>query len=461
MLIRQRAMLVICLVALAHAALYIVYQAPDREAMVNWSDQRGYQRLGENLATTGQFTRYAGTETFAPEVIRTPGYPAFVAVIYKLFGVGNNTAIAVAQALVFAAICLLVFALVRRAWSPRAALLAAALTALYAPLPYFGALVVTELWTALVATAAMVIVIRAAQGGALRDFALAGMLLSATTIVRPAFVLMPFFFALAVPVLVRTQRTVPRLKGWGVLTLTAGLTLLPWFTYNYVNLGQFTLSPAGGIGRGLWEGSWQGQWPGRIQAELTTLAEATADRQELNRLVEAKAADTGLPAGPMLQYVNEWRDVRLIWDTPTEPMARVRARVEADGEYLRYALIHMRADPVGHVRRRVGRGLFILWATEIPIRYRDINAMPTLVIRAIWLVQVVLLLVAARGAVVLARGGRWLEAVLLTLPIIYVTGVHLPLLCEARQSLPVKPVVLALAAIGLSKRVTSPETAGS
>ena len=460
MLIRQRAMLVICLVALAHAALYIVYQAPDREAMVNWSDQRGYQRLGENLATTGQFTRYAGTETFAPEVIRTPGYPAFVAVIYKLFGVGNNTAVAVAQALVFAAICLLVFALVRRAWSPRAALLAAALTALYAPLPYFGALVVTELWTALVATAAMVIVIRAAQGGALRDFALAGMLLSATTIVRPAFVLLPFFFALAVPVLVRTERSVPRLKGWGVLTLTAGLTLLPWFTYNYVNLGQFTLSPAGGIGRGLWEGSWQGQWPGRIQAELTTLAETTADRQELNRLVEAKAADTGLPAGPMLQYVNEWRDVRLIWDTPTEPMARVRARVEADGEYLRYALIHMRADPVGHVQRRVARGLFILWAAEIPIRYADINTMPTLVIRLIWLIQVVLLVVAARGAVVLTRGGRWLEAVMLTLPIIYVTGVHLPLLCEARQSLPVKPVMLALAAIGLS-RFTSPRTAGS
>ena len=75
-------------------------------------------------------------------------------------------------------------------------------------------------------------------------------------------------------------------------------------------------------------------------------------------------------------------------------------------------------------------------------------------------VAVVLLMVAARGAVVLARGGRWLEAVMLTLPIVYVTGVHLLLLCEARQSLPVKPVMLALAAIGLS-RFTSPRTAGS
>ena len=70
-----------------------------------WTDQRGYQRLGEVLATTGQFTRYADTGTFVPEVIRTPGYPAFVAAIYLIFGVGNNMAVAVAQAFVFAAIC--------------------------------------------------------------------------------------------------------------------------------------------------------------------------------------------------------------------------------------------------------------------------------------------------------------------------------------------------------------------
>lgn len=451
---RHRVLLVICLVALAHAALYLVYQSPDRVAMNNWSDQRGYQRLGESLATTGQFTRYAGTETFAPEVIRTPGYPAFVAVIYVVFGVGNNTAVAIAQAFVFAAICVLVFLLVSRAWYPRAGLLAAGLTALYSPLPYFGALVLTELWTAFVATAAIVVVLRAAKGGALRDFALAGVLLTATTMVRPAFVLMPFFLSMAVPILVRTQRTRPQLKGWGVLALTAVLALVPWFTYNYVHLGQFTLSPAGGIGRGLWEGSWQGRWSGRIQAELITLADTTADRDDLNRLVERTAAEAGLPAGPMLQYVNEWRDIRLIWDTPTEPMARVRARVAADGEYLRYALAHMRADPIGHLQRRLVRGTFVLWGAEIPVRYGDINALPTLVIRAMWLVQVVLLLVAAWGAVVLARRGRWLEAVVLTLPIVYVTGVHLPLLCEARQSLPVKPVVLALAAIGLTTKHT-------
>jgi len=214
--------------------------------------------LGEVLATTGQFTRYADTTTFVPEVIRTPGYPAFVAAIYLMFGVGNNMAVAVAQAFVFAAICLMVFYIARRTAGDRSAVVAGAMTALYPPLPYFGSLIVTELWTAFMATAAILICLRAAQTIRLRDYVLAGALFTATTMVRPAFVLMPFFFAIAVPLFVKSQRTQAALKGWAALFVTAALALSPWLTYNYVNFGHLTLSPAGGIGRGLWEGSWQG-----------------------------------------------------------------------------------------------------------------------------------------------------------------------------------------------------------
>lgn len=464
---RRRTLLVICLVALAHSALYIVYQQRDRDS--SWSDQGGYDRLGAGLATTGTFTRYPESPTFIPEVIRTPGYPIFVAAVYLVFGTGNHLAVAIAQAFVFAGICLLVYLLAQRAANEKTAILAALMTSLYSPLPYFGALVLTELWTAFVATAAMVVCLRAAQGGQLRDFAIAGALFTGTTLVRPAFVLLPFFVAIAVPLLVRSQRTSRALAGWGVLVVTAALALTPWLTYNYVYLGRVTLSPAGGIGRGLWEGAWQGHWPGHVQAALTRLAEAPFDRAELDARVRALAADAALPADRMLRYVTEWRDIRAIWDTPTDPMERAAARVQADQEYLRHAVTLMRDDPIGHVRRRLTRGAFLLWAAEVPIRYHDIDATPWIVIRAIWLVQAVLLAVAAWGAVVLVRSGRWLEAVLLSLPVIYVTGVHLPLLCEARQSLPVKPVVVALAAIGLThsrhlrhaRHPISPESADS
>lgn len=448
----RRAALTIGLVALAHAALYVVYQHGEWRSVTAWTDQSGYQRLGASLATTGQFTRYADADVFVPEVIRTPGYPAFVGLIYLLFGVGNDMAVAIAQAFVFVAICWMVLAIARRTAGDRSAIVAGVMTALYSPLPYFGSLILTELWTAFMATAAVLVCLRATQRGRLADYVLAGALFSATTLVRPAFFLMPFFFAIAVPLLVRKQRNAAALKGWAALVFTAALVMAPWFLYNYVNLGRVTLSPAGGIGRGLWEGSWQGRWPGRLQAELINLADGTPDRDELNRRVTAKAVENGLPAAPMLQYVNEWRDIRAIWDTPTDPMERARARVAADSEYLRYALANMREDPIGHLQRRLTVGAFVLWAADVPVRYADINRLPTLAIRAIWLVQVIVLLLAAVGAIQLARHGRWLEAVVLSLPIVYVTGVHLPLLCETRQSLPVKPVVIALAGIGLTFR---------
>ncbi len=455
---RTRVLLLVCLIAIVHAAAYIVYQQPDWDTQ--WTDQAGYKRLGDALATTGQFTRYPDSPVFVPEVIRTPGYPAFVAIIYKVAGGGNHLAVAGAQAVVFAGLCVLVFFLTLRVAGERAATVAAVMAALFAPFPYYGALVVTELWTTLVATAALLVGLRAAQDGRLRDFILAGVLFGATTLVRPAFVLLPFFLAIAMPILVRSQRSAGRLRGWAALALTAAITLTPWFAYNAAYLGQFTLSPAGGIGRGLWEGAWQGRWPGRLQAELITLADTTADRAELNGRVRDRARQTGLAVEPMLRYVNEWRDIRAIWDTPTDPMERARARVVADQEYLRHAVVLIRQDPAGHVKRRLTQGAFALWAAEVPIRYSDINQTPPIAIRLIWLVQVVLLVLAAWGAIVLARGGHWIEASMLVLPLVYVTGVHLPLLCEARQSLPVKPLVIALAAIAI-RPITSRQTAGS
>jgi 4-amino-4-deoxy-L-arabinose transferase-like glycosyltransferase len=456
---RRPVLLVICLIALVHAALYIAYMRPDWDTA--WTDQAGYKRLGAVLAETGTFTRYPDYPVFVPEVIRTPGYPAFVAVIYRTFGVGNDLAVTGAQALVFVSICLLVYRIACRIAGPRVGIVAAAATALFSPLPHFGALVLTELWTTLVATSAMLLVLVAVQHGRIRDFALGGVLLSATTLVRPAFVLLPFFLAGAMPLLSRSQRTREALRGWAVLVIAATLTLVPWFTYNYIYLGQFTLSPAGGVGRGLWEGSWQGYWPGRVQAELTSIAEHGGD-------IEARARDvatqTGFDAAPMMQYVREWRTIHDIWDTPQDPLERARARVLADQQYLAAALNNISQDPVGHIRRRLTRGAFVLWAADIPIRHSDINQTPTLVIRLIWLVQVGLLVFALAGAVLLARRRQWTEAALLTLPLIYVTAVHLPLLCEARQSLPVKPLVLALAAVGMlavRQSVSGPTYPGS
>jgi len=455
----RRALWIVCLIATLHALFFIWYQSSDWS--VSWSDQDGYRRLGEVLATTGKFTRFPEATPFVPEVIRTPAYPAFVAIIYTLFGV-RQLPVAIAQVALFAVTCLLPFWIGRRLTSERTAWFGALLTALFPAIPYFVPLVMTEVWTTMWLTITMWLAVSAVDNPRMRTFVLLGVAGGLTALSRPVFVLFPFVLATAGLVVLPFVRVDPRPTPWNWPAMMAAfaITMLPWFTYNYLTLGSFTLSPAGGIGRGIWEGSWQAEWPGRLQDELTDLATAIDDRDMLDRRVVEVAARERLPADTMLEYVHQWKDIRRIWVEPTDPNDRARARVRADREYLRVGLENIRRASALHLVKRLARGIFILWAGEIPIRYSDINATPPVVIWTGWAIQAAIVFASLSGLVVLARTGRVAAAVLLAAPILYVTAVHFPLLTEARQSLPAMPTVLLLAAIALDDLI-SPRSAGS
>jgi len=443
----RRSLWIVCLAATLNGLFFIWYQQPDWATQ--WTDQDGYRRLGQVIATTGKFTRFPDAPTFVPEVLRTPLYPMFVALLYRLFG-AHQLPVALAQTLVFVCICIVVYAIARRVTSDRVAVGAAAATALFPPIPYFGALVMTEVLTTLLFALSMWLALSALDDRGVRRFAWLGVLLALTTLSRPVFVLFPFALAavgLAVFPLFHVQ-TRPRLAQWSVMLAAFALTMAPWFTYNYVTLGRFTLSPAGGVGRGLWEGSWQATWSGRTQKELTDLADDIDDRATLDRRVAEVAAREHLASGPMLEYVHQWEDIRLIWTEPTDPRERAIARVKADEEYRRVGIENIRRSAPAQLVKRLARGLFILWAGEIPFRYSDINSLSPMTIRLCWTIQAIIMLIALFGGFALCRGGRMAEGLLLLAPILYISAVHFPLLTEARQSLPAQPVVLVLATIG-------------
>ena len=443
----RRAPWAVCLVAVLNALFFIWYQRPDWATQ--WTDQDGYRRLGQVLAETGKFTRFPDATPFAPEVIRTPVYPVFVAVIYRLFGT-HQLAVALTQTVVFAALCIVVYAIALRATSDEAiAIGAAAATALFPPIAYFVPLVMTEVWTTLLFVLSMLLALRALHERSPGPFVALGILIALTTLSRPVFVLFPVALA-AIGLIVfplAHVRARPRAWQWGVMLVAFGITMLPWFGYNYLTLGRFTLSPAGGVGRGLWEGSWQAAWSGRLQNELTHLADDIDNRAELDRRVEAVARREQLPVAPMLEYVHQWEDIRLIWTAPVDPYQRALARAAADQEYQRVAIQNLKSDSPQHLAKRLARGVFILWAGEIPFRYSDINALPPIVVRVCWTIQAILFVAAIAGLVVLARSGRVAEACLMAAPILYITAVHFPLLTEARQSLPAQPIVLLLAVV--------------
>ena len=439
------------MVALAHAALYAVHQRPDWHTEW-WSDQAGYQRLGHVLATTGKFTPYPDVQPFVPERIRTPAYPMFLALIYRIAG-ESQAAVVAAQAVLFALMTLVVYALTQRLASRHVALAAAWFTALFPPIPYYGALVLTEVLCTFFVTLGVWTAVRAVQDQRRRDYVLTGVFLGFATLTRPTFVIYPVALLGGMAILAAWRRDARALLPWGWMAVACALVLTPWIAYNVVYVHSVTISPAAGLGRAAWEASWQGTWPGRVQADLTRLVDAHSDDDNaaIDALVREFAAANGQPAEPMLTYAHQWRDIRRIWTTPTDPRLRGPKRIEADNEYWRVGLDNIARDRVSHLVRRLTTGTFVLWAAEIPIRYTLINSVNPLVIRAIWLVQVGMIVAAGVGLVMLVHRQGLLTAAPLGLLIACITAVHVPLFAEARYSLPAKPVILALAAIGIAE----------
>ena len=280
------------------------------------------------------------------------------------------------------------------------------------------------------------------------------MLSGLTALTRPVFVLLPFALFGAAMLIDGFRHW----RRWSLAIAVALLTLAPWFTYNYIHFQRFTMSPANGFGRAVWEASWQGRWSGRLQDELTKLADQTrSDRPPWMPRVHALAAAHRENVAPMLDYVHQWQDIRLLWFDVADPDERAMARMRADDSYMQQGIRNAMADPLGHLRRRLVRGLFVLWAAEIPYRYSEINSLPV-VIRAIWLVQAVLVTLALVGLALGLRRPQWRETLLVAALPIYVTAVHWLLLTEARQSLPAMPAILVLAALGvwlIAKRPTT------
>ena len=447
----RRSLALVVLIAVAHGLFFIWYQRPDW--YTKWPDQAGYRQLGQVMAATGKFTRFPDAVPFVPDVLRMPAYPVFVAAIYKVAGTGQLP-VALAQTALFALICLLVLAITRRIASERVALGAALLTALFPPIPYFGALVMTEVWTTFLFALSIWMALRALQSRRTITFAAAGALIALTTLSRPVFVLFPIALAAVGLVVFPIADVKPRpsLLQWAALVGAFTIAMMPWSMYNHVTMGRFTPTPpAGGVGRGLWEGQRQATWSGRLQKELTEIAEATDDRAALDARIEAVAVREHTAAAPMLDYVHQWQDIRRIWTEPTDPHERASARIAADREYQRVAIENLRKDSASHLARRLSRGVFLLWAGEIPVRYSDIDQLSTRMKSVIWGVQALICLAALAGFVALYRAGRKPEALLFGSCLLYITAVHFPLLTEARQSLPAKPIVLLLATVGVAR----------
>jgi len=110
-------------------------------------DSRIYANLASDWMQHGVYGQMRGGQTekqIVPTDTRLPGYPAFLAGIFWLFGAGNFKAVMLTQILVDLATCLIVADLTRRMISERAARIAFVFAALCPFLANYASAVLTE-----------------------------------------------------------------------------------------------------------------------------------------------------------------------------------------------------------------------------------------------------------------------------------------------------------------------------
>lgn len=106
-------------------------------------DSRLYADIASNWLQHGIYG-ITNSGVIAPTLSRLPGYPAFLAVIFKLFGIGNFRAVLLVQVLFDLATCFLIADLALRFFSPRAAQAAFLLAAICPFLANYAAAALTE-----------------------------------------------------------------------------------------------------------------------------------------------------------------------------------------------------------------------------------------------------------------------------------------------------------------------------
>jgi 4-amino-4-deoxy-L-arabinose transferase-like glycosyltransferase len=217
-------------------------------------DSRVYADIATNWL---QHSIYGQTQSGHPEKpilpvdTRLPGYPAFLAAIFWLFGVGNFKAVMLAQILVDVATCFIVADLARRTVSNRAARIAFVLTAMCPFLANYASVALTEtlevFFTALALDCASAALDRMRDGragnGALnlssKLWAATGAAIAGCILLRPdgGIVLAAVVFYLAFT----TKRTSFRsaLAAAIIVVIFALAPFVPWTIRNFHTMHRF------------------------------------------------------------------------------------------------------------------------------------------------------------------------------------------------------------------------------
>ena len=220
-------------------------------------DSRMYADVGKNWLEHGIYGETQGghpEKPILPTDSRLPGYPAFLAGIFWIFGAGNFRAVMLVQVLFDIGTCMIVADLARRVVSARAAKIAFVLATLCPFLANYTAAVLTEtlevFFTALALDFAVVALNRMHRGQAhaFRLWAATGGAIGACILLRPdggilLAVVVVYLVAAAAKATSESSDGAASLKrrsfAAGIILVVVALALGPWTIRNFHTFHQF------------------------------------------------------------------------------------------------------------------------------------------------------------------------------------------------------------------------------
>jgi len=232
--------------------LLFVYAQPWKEdvvhrAILGLPDALGYHHLAHILI---EQQRFGDQEYGLHETIRTPGYPLFIGIFYKLFG-QRVWIVLLVQILINAFTCVLLFLLLDACLSGRAALVASVFFALDPHMILFSNQLLSEILFVFFCVAGFKYLLNGfrevEQGGGTVPLGISGFLFGIATLVRPQTTYLPFL-VLVIALLWTGGRMRQALKCALIFSLFFLLALSPWILRNHARYDALSLSSSSAHG---------------------------------------------------------------------------------------------------------------------------------------------------------------------------------------------------------------------
>jgi 4-amino-4-deoxy-L-arabinose transferase-like glycosyltransferase len=392
----------------------------------------------------------------SPTLIRLPGYPAFLAFIFMIFGADHYRAVLVVQALVDLGTCFLSTSIALRLFGARAAKVTFLLTALCPFLANYSAAALTETLEVFCTVLAIDLACKGLAHGGTRTWGVCGLACGAALLLRPDGALLPLVIGLylAWQLGVGTlRRSRPRAAVWPALVLVAGLSVLPlapWTVRNWHVFHRFQpLAPRYANEETEWVPMGFNHWVKTWIADYASVEEiywqVSGNAVDPARL-PSRAFDTPEQRNRTIQLIAEY-NVRLqispLLDSRFEALARERSRTHPMRTYLGLPVLRI-------------LDMWLRPRTEMlpcDTRWWEFNDEPRWSVLAVSLGVIGLFYVLAGLVGWLSRpplAASWLLLLFVVLRSAFLSTLENP---EPRYTLEMYPVLIVFAAAALGRKI--------